>query len=264
MKTIQTLLLIAAISFGLTAQSSDAKAVKLLADVEAALGGWNKLYGMNDVQYTYDYTYPGMNKTDLSTERYIFEGEHSWAKYTRHDINVAPEMKGDVTQAYVNGQPYAMANGKLSKDETMVGTAGFLRKANYFWMTMFYKFDDPGVIAKHTGTETVNGTRYDVVNVTYDAAKTGKEMNDEYILYINPKTKLVDRFFFSLPAMGVGAPVILMELDYEMVNGVKLATKRRIYQPGADGQLPETPNLVQTLSDVKFNNGFTANDFMLK
>ena len=64
--------------------------------------------------------------------------------------------------------------------------------------------------------------------------------------------------------MGVNAPVILMELDYEMVDGISVVTKRRIYQPGADGQLSTTPNLVQTLTDVTFDNGFTVGDFMLR
>ena len=264
MKTLSTLLLTALLSLTLTAQTtSDAKATKLLAGAEKALGGWNPLYAKGDVQYTYDYSYPATGKTDLSTERYIFEGEHSWARYTKHDVNVAPDKEGGtVTQAFVDGKPYAMVDGKATTDPKLVGTAGFLRQANYFWFTMFYKFDDPGVIAKYDGTETVNGTKYDVVNVTYDAAVTGKESNDAYILYVNPKTKLVDRFFFSLPAMGVNAPVILMELDYTTVDGIQVVTKRRVYQPGADGKLSETPNLVQTLTDMTFGNGFTAADFM--
>lgn len=256
------LLLAFAASTSLFAQS-DAKAKMLIAGAETALGGWDKLYAMNDVQFTYDYAYQGVDKTDLSTERYIFEGEHSWGKYTRHDINVAPGTEGMVTQSYVAGKPYVMMGNKLVSDPEMLGGATFLRAANYFWFTMFYKLDDPGVIASYKGTEMVNGTKYEVVNVTYDAKVTGKEVNDAYILYVNPTTKLVDRFFFSLPAMGVNAPVILMELDYEMIDGVKVATTRRIYQPGQDGQLSKTPNLIQTLTDVKFNNGFSKQDFML-
>ena len=128
---------------------------------------------------------------------------------------------------------------------------------------MFYKMDNDGVIATYKGKEDVNGTKYDIVNVTYDAEVTGKSQNDEYIFYVNPKTKLVERFFFSLPAMGVNAPVLLMELDYETIDGVTFATKRRIYQPGSDGKLSTSPNLVQTLTDVRFNNGFKKADFML-
>lgn len=221
------------------------------------------MYAQNDVSFTYDYAYVGAGKKDLSTERYIFEGEQSWAEYTQHDINVAPDKKGMVAQSLVNGQPSVALDGKMMDDAKMVGTAAFLRSANYFWFTMFYKLDDPGVIATSKGTENMAGTNYNVVHVTYDAAVTGKEVNDEYILYINPKTNLVDRFMFSLPAMGVNAPVILMEVDYEKFKGMKVATTRRIYQPGADGKLPTEPQLVQTLTNVKFNNGYTVKDFKL-
>ncbi|TXF90535.1 hypothetical protein FUA23_05405 [Neolewinella aurantiaca] len=261
MKTLQ-FILIFLIAGSLTAQS-DAKGEKLLQDVAKAYGSWDKLWKQKDVSFTYDYHYAGTEKRDLSTERYIFEGEHSWAKYTQHDINAAPGMPGEVTQSVVDGKPYIMVGDKMMDDPELLGGTSFLRSANYFWFTMFYKMDNPGVVATSKGQETVNGTTYDIVHVTYDPAKTGKEVNDEYILYVNPTTKLVDRFFFSLPAAGVKAPVILMELDYKKIDGLQVSTVRRVFQPGPDGKLPASPQLVQTLTDIKFNNGFTAKDFML-
>lgn len=261
MKAIQFILLL--LLTGSLAAQSDAQAKQLLKDVVNASGTWNKLWDQKDVSYTYDYHYAGTEKRDLSTERYLFEGEQSWAKYTQHDINVAPGMSGEVIQSVVNGKPYVMVGDKMMDDPELLGGTSFLRSANYFWFTMFYKMDNPGVIATSKGRETVNGTAYDVVHVTYDPAKTGKEVNDEYIFYVNPKTKLVDRFFFSLPAMGVDAPVILMELDYEKINGLQVSTTRRVFQPGPDGKLPASPQLVQTLTDIKFNNGFKPADFML-
>lgn len=262
MKIIQYVLLLL-ITTGSLAAQSDAQSEKLLREVVKAVGGWDKLWEQKDVSFTYDYQYAGTDKRDLSTERYLFDGEHSWAKYTQHDINVAPGKPGVVTQALVNGKPYIMVGDKMMDDPEMLGGTSFLRSANYFWFTMFHKMDNPGVVATPKGKETVNGTAYEVVHVTYDPAKTGKEVNDEYILYVNPKTKLVDRFFFSLPAMGVKAPVILMELDYKKINGLQVSTVRRIFQPGPDGKLPDSPQLVQTLTDIKFNNGYKAKDFML-
>jgi len=261
MKAIQFILLF--LITGSLAAQSDAKGEKLLQDVIKAVGGWNQLWEQKDVSYTYDYHYAGTEKRDLSTERYLFDGEHSWAQYTQHDINVAPGKPGVATQSVVNGKPYIKVGDKLMDDPEMLGGTSFLRSANYFWFTMFHKMDNPGVVATAKGKETVNGTAYEVVLVTYDPAKTGKQVNDEYLLYVNPKTKLVDRFFFSLPAMGVNAPIILMELDYQEINGLQISTTRRIFQPGPDGQLPAAPQLVQTLTDIKFNNGYAAEDFML-
>ena len=67
----------------------------------------------------------------------------------------------------------------------------------------------------------------------------------------------------SLPAMGVNEPVLLMKVEYEEVNGVKLPLKRYVFQPGKDGKPQTEPFLVQTSSNLKFNNGFQAEDLSL-
>jgi len=124
---------------------------------------------------------------------------------------------------------------------------------------MMYKLDNPGTINKYMGTETVNGITYDKVSLTYE--NTGKEADDEYILYFNPKTHLVDQFYFSLPAFGVNAPVLRMELEYEKMKGVYIATKRKGYFPNEKGEY----NLsgIYTSSNIKFNNKFKKADFAL-
>lgn len=259
-------LLLATLIFTLTSATVDGKSnpQKLIKQMEKAMGGWNKLYKLKDVQFTYDYAYPDVNQKDLSVERYIFEGEHSWAKYSVHQMNVLPKQEGEVIQSYVNHKAAMSHDGKMMKDEASIGLSQFLRKANYYWFTMMYKLSDPGVELSMMDSETVNGVNYKKVRVDFNAGKVGKEVNDAYVLYINPKTKLVDQFLFSLPARGINQPVILMTVDYQTINGVKVPVKRKIYQPGADGELSKTANLVQTSSDIKFNNGFTPADLMIK
>lgn len=246
-------------SFG----QSDAKARKISKKVEKAMGGSKRLWARNDVEYNYDYSYPGMDKKDNSTERYIFDGEHSWAKYTRHDINTFPGESGDVVQSLVDFQPMVTLNGKKVDDPKALATTVFLRQANYFWFTMFFKFNDPGVIHKYLGTEESGGIDYQKISISYDSKLTGKEKNDSYILYVNPKTYLVDQFYFSLPARGVDKPVILMKLSYENFDGLTIATQRRIFQPGKDGKMATDPGLIQTLTKVKFDNGFKASGMLL-
>ena len=87
MKTIQFFLLF--LIAGTLAAQSDAKAEMLLKEVVKASGAWDKLWAQNDVSYVYDYHYAGTEKRPLSTERYLFDGEHFWAEYTQHDINIA-------------------------------------------------------------------------------------------------------------------------------------------------------------------------------
>ena len=259
-------LLVSAVTFSLTSATiaDGPTPQEMIKKMEKAMGGWNNMYDLKDVQFSYNYEYPGQNKRDHSIEKYIFEGEHSWAKYDVHQINVMPDADGMVIQSYVHNQAAMSHEGKMMKDEASVGLSQFLRKANYYWFTMMYKLSDPGVELSSMGTEAVNGINYEKVRVDFNAATVGKEVNDAYVLYINPTTNLVDQFLFSLPARGVNQPVILMKVEYQTVNGVKVPAKRSVYQPGPDGKLSTTPNLVQTSSNIKFNNGFTAADFMLK
>lgn len=268
-KTGQNLCLVfflGALTFSLTSTiiADTPNPQKLIKKMEKAMGGWNKLYKLKDVQFNYNYEYPDQNKRDYSLEKYIFEGEHSWAKYDVHQINVMPTEEGMVIQSYVNGKAAMSHDGKMMKDESSVGLSQFLRKANYYWFTMMYKLSDPGVELSMMEPETVKGVNYQKVRVDFNPTTVGKEVNDAYILYINPKTNLVDQFLFSLPARGVNQPVILMTVEYQTINGLKVPAKRYIFQPSSDGKLSQTPNLIQTSSNIKFNNGFTPQDFMLK
>ncbi|MFK7813130.1 MAG: DUF6503 family protein, partial [Maribacter sp.] len=189
----------------------------ILAAVEAAHGGWNHLRSKNDVEYHYEYTVP-QGKADISTERYIFDAEISFGHYTRHEINTIPNENGIVTHLFDGGKTKVTLNGDIIEKERTITTAEFVRRANYFWLVMPYKLNDPGTIAKYLGTEVHNEINYHKLEVTYDAAVTGKEKNDIYILYVNPDTYLIDRFYFSLPFLGINAPVILAEYTYETVE----------------------------------------------
>jgi len=228
----------------------------VLASVEFAQGGWGDLWNKKDVQYTYDYRYPD-GKADVSTERYIFANEASFGNYTQHDINAMPGVKGQVTQYFDGENAMVMVDEKSIEDPAAIGGTNFLRRANYFWFVMPYKLNDKGTILKSMGKEDHNGISYDKIEVTYDSAVTGKEQNDIYILYVNPTTKMIDRFFFSLPALGVNVPAIIANYEYEDIEGQKVATKRTYFMPNEKGEYGETPSIVQTLSNISFDNGFT-------
>ena len=242
-----------------TAQTTDQKSGELLAALEKANGGWAALAKLKDVEYRYEYHDKGKNATDLSTERYIFAGEVSWAEYDQHKVNVLPDQEGKVRQRLMAGKAEITLDGKPITNPQAVGGTAFLRSANFYWFTMMYKLSDPGTIHKYLGTEEVNGMTYEKVSLTYE--NTGKEANDEYILYFNPETHLVDQFYFSLPAMGVNKPVMRMELEYEKIQGVYVNTVRRGIYPGPTGEYQLGG--VYKYTQVKFNNGFDNKDLSL-
>lgn len=220
--------------------------------VAQASGGMNKLKSLKDVSYDYNYLKPDGNK-DVSVEKYIFEGEASWARYTTHQVNVPETLEGDVVQFYDGKTAFASVNGVESTDPSVVGTGEFLRRANHMWFTMMFKLADPGTTHEYQGKVG----NYDAVKVSYDPAVTGKEQNDTYILHINPETKMVEEFFFSLPAFEVNAPVLKAICTYTEIDGIQVMTKREMLAPN-----PETgemgPMLTQEISNVKFNTGLTV------
>ncbi|NKI33077.1 DUF6503 family protein [Croceivirga thetidis] len=234
----------------------------VFAAMEYAHGGWDDLYSKKDVQYTYRYHSPAANKTDLSTERYIFSNEASYGKYTQHEINVMPDKEGVVEQHFDGSATKVMVDGEVNEDPQNIGMGEFLRRANFFWFVMPYKLNDSGTISEYIGQEDFEGKIYDKVLVTYDPAVTGKEQNDTYILFIDPETKMASRFLFSLPALGVNEPILIANYDYTNVGGQMIATKRTYFLPNEKGEFSEEPSLVQTLTDISFNNGFTVENIM--
>lgn len=247
-------------SFSTIKAQTDEKSKLLLDALVEVNGGYKKLSAKKDVEFTYVYDNFDKGK-DVSTERYIFNGEHSWASYKHHEIHILPEKSGEAIQSLVDGKPQLSLNGKAFTNKKDVDFTVFLRKVNLYWFAMMYKLQDPGTNYKYLGTEEVNGVSYDKVSLTYNGDITKKELNDEYILYFNPKTHLIDLFYFSISAFGIDKPVLKMTLDYNVVDGILLSTVRKSYGPDKNGVYQLGGEY--TISDVKFNNGFKKENFIL-
>jgi len=242
------------------AQNTDAKSLELLNALIAVNGGYEQLAAKKDVQFHYVYDNFEKGK-DVSTERHIFDGEHSWASYEQHDLNVLPGTDGAAIQSLVDGTPALTLDGEAITDPKAIGGTVFLRKVNFYWFTMMYKLKDPGTNYKHLGTEKVGAITYDKVSLIYNADVTKKEKNDEYILFFNPETHLIDQFYFSLPDWGIDKPILRMTLAYERIDGMLITTVRKGFMPSENGEY--VPIGVYTFSDIKFNNGFKKEDFKL-
>jgi len=241
--------------------SSDPKSI--IQAIENAAGGWDNLWKLNDVEFIYTYHQPGNDKKDVSVEQYHFDSESSRAVYTTHEVNVFPETPGEVIQCFDGSKAEVMLNGEILDDPEAIGLSAFLRTANYFWFTMNFKLGNPGTSYELLGPESVNNINYDKVKVSYESEVTGKQENDTFILFVNPETHLVDRFLFSLPAWEIMEPVLLMKVEYSEHNGLHLPTKRFTFIPDERGNYPSEPSLIQTTSNIKFNNGFKLEHFSL-
>lgn len=240
----------------------DAQSRQILDNFISVVGSYDKFRALNDVEFHYVYDNFDAGR-DVSDEKFIFDGESSWARYTEHKRNVLPNQEGIAEQSLINGKPQLTLNGKFVTDETALGATTFLREVNPFWFSMIYKLEDNSTIYKYLGTENVDGTEYDKVSLTYDNGITQKPADDEYILYFHKKTHMLDLFYFSLPAFGIQEPILKMEHNYEKIDGVYIATVRKSYAPNPDtGEY--SINGEYTFSKIKFNNGFKPADFVLK
>ena len=160
------------------AQNTDTKSSELLDALVSVNGGYEHLATKKDVQFHYVYNNFEAGK-DVSTERHIFDGEHSWASYEQHDLNVMPGQKGIALQSLVDGTPALSLDGKAITDAEAIGGTVFSRKVNFYWFTMMYKLKDPGTNYKYLGTEVVGDIAYDKVSLIYSSDVTKKEANDE-------------------------------------------------------------------------------------
>ncbi|CAM2005237.1 DUF6503 family protein [Acanthopleuribacter pedis] len=235
-------------------QDTDAKA--WIDKVVARVGGMDGLHRLKDVQYTYIYQLPN-GKQDVSIERYIFDGEASWAEYTKGDATM-PETKGKVVQGYDGKTAWATIDGQLSSDEKVVKRADFLRKTNYYWFAMMHKLGDPGLQYKSKGTKTLEGIPYQLVEVGFENGVG--DVQDTYLLYINPFTHLVDQFLFTVMDFDRKEP-LLMRVDYETFEGVTLPTMRRYIPSNWEAEPQGDGWVLEVMQDITFNNGFKKTDF---
>jgi len=241
---------------------TDATSKKLLAEMFAVTGEYSKLWEKKDVQFDYVYDNFDAGK-DVSHEKFIIDGEDTWASYSVHQRNVLPGKEGIAVQSLIDGVPQMTLDGTFVNDKEALGATKFIREVNPFWFSMSYKLADPSTIHKYLGSEVVDGIKYEKVSLKYNNEMTGKPADDIYILYFNTDTHLVDLFYFSLPAFGVNDPILKMTINYEVIEGIYVPVVRRSYAPNpATGEYKM--NGEYTFSNIKFNNGFKKEDFVLK
>ena len=208
-----------------SAQDKDPK--ELIQKVTDTDGSYEKLKSLKDVEYKYTYKSDTSDKADISIEKYIFDGELSWAEYKSREYRLMPDKPGKLIQGYNGQESWATIDGKLVDDPKILKSADFLRKTNFYWFAMMQKLQDPGSILTYVGKKNHNDITYELVKLTFEAGVG--DVSDIYLLYINPETNLVDQFLFTVLDFGVTEP-LLMEVKHEKIDELMLPTYRRYTQ----------------------------------
>ncbi len=224
------------------------------------VGDYETLRNKKDVVYTYTYQTPD-GKTDVSTEKYVFDGELSYGLYQQHE-RTFPDLEGPIEQGYDGSGYWLKHEGEVLNDSARLKRVAFNRPTNFYWFAMFQKLLDPGLNYEYLGEKTVGESVCDVVKVTFNSPD-GKP-TDIYQLYINQETSLVDQFLFTVADFGVMETPNLMKLEYEQVDGLLIPTKRLYKKSTWDAAVSEEPWISVTWSDIKFDNGLRGEDFKMR
>lgn len=221
------------------------------------VGNYDKFFSKKDVVYTYTYQ-TADNKTNVSTEKYIFEGELSYGSYKQHE-KTFPQLEGLIEQGFDGSNFWLKHNGKIVEDEALLKRVAFSRPTNFYWFTMMQKLLDPGLNYEQLEEETIDNKTYDVVKVSF-SSKDDKP-TDIYQLYINKETLLVDQFLFTVADFGKMEFPNLMKLEYEEVDGILMPTKRKYKKSTWNADVDSSAWTQATWSDIKFNTELSKDIF---
>jgi len=236
----------------------DTPARTLIKKVCAQTGTYNDLKKLNNVEYTYTIHAVNSDVKNVSKERYIFDGELSWAQYLPQD---QLPIKTDTTTQFFDGNKVTLyTNQEKTTKKSEVEFAGFVRRTNFYWFTMMQKLLDPGVNHKLLDSRMVNSTNYKIVEMTFDDGIG--VVQDKYLLYINPDSYLIDQFLFTVKDLDFAPDdPLLMQVEYSTVNGLKIMSQRSVRQSTWDGKADGLIIYQQSNKNIKFNNDFDASDF---
>lgn len=237
------------------------KAKQLIIEMTEACGGKDSFLAKKDVQYVYTYSKPWLNQKDVSLEKYLFDQERSVGVYTTYTKGIFDDpSKGHVTQIFHGKKTIVKVGDSILTEGPFVDRAHFLRKTNYYWFAMMFKLLDDGTNYEYKGSKEVNGVNYELVEINY--GENVGEVNDTYLLYINPETKLVDQFLFTVMAFDRVEP-LLMKVKYAEVEGLQLPTHREYARADWEGNVLDTNWTQEICTEVRFGNGFSATDFSI-
>jgi hypothetical protein len=231
---------------------------QIIYNMVQKVGNYQQLRAKKDVVYTYIYTTPD-GKTDISTEKYIFDGELSYGNYTKHERTL-PNLKGSLEQSFDGNEYWLRANGKLVNDSEALMRVKFNRPTNFYWFTMFQKLLDPGLIYEYLGEKSSDNSNFDVVKVSFESEN--QKPTDIYQLYINKETGLVDQFLFTVADFGVIETPYLMQVSYEKIDDFLIPTERKYKKSTWDAEITDAPWIFVNWKNIRFNTNLERKLFL--
>lgn len=194
---LRFLSLVTLVAAGTFVEASDPKAQQLAQEVWKASGGenWSKV---SELRFTFIVEQDGKQLAHV---------EHQWNLVTGTD------------HVRWKGKDVTVNLATPAQDEE--GKGAYARWVNdSYWLLAPLKVLDPGVKLKHEGNKEIAGTSCEVLRLSFE--QVGLTPSDQYVLYIDPQTKLVRAWDYIAKE---GAPMHGTWEKYETFEGLKLATE---------------------------------------
>jgi hypothetical protein len=140
--------------------------------------------------------------------------------------------------AYLDGQPVPADQLKQYLDGAFAAWTN-----DTYWLLVPYKLQDPGVNLTYSGSEEVDGVRYEKLQLTF-GQNVGLTPGDRYWVYINPQSGLIERWGYVLQNQDPNSqPTQWLWQGWQRYGNIMLAPTR--LQVGGEGKL-EFSNIVVT------------------
>jgi hypothetical protein len=207
-----------ALAFALLAASEE-KAVLIAHQMMEALGGQERWEQARFLHFTY--VRQGRRLTlswDRHTGRYRLEGMND----TGVPYVVVMNLNSRQGRAALEGR--VLEGAELSE---YLNLATRVWTGETYWLLAPYKLQDPGAILTYEGEESEGGIVRDRLHLRFE--NVGLTPKDQFWLYVNRETHLLDRWRFKLQG---GAEGDFRWTGWQRFGGILLATERI----GANGE----------------------------
>lgn len=127
----------------------------------------------------------------------------------------------------------------------------FFALGSFYFVGMPFVFADPGVVLEDRGTATFRDKEYRVVAVGYESG-VGHTSRDDYILYVDPDTDLLELIHHSVtkPSNKVERVTWIFD-EWQEVSGLMIPARMTFYGGWNEGVVPE-PGAPCTIEDAEF------------
>jgi hypothetical protein len=219
--------------------TDDEKAIRIADEMLEALGGKEAWERARVIRFTF-----------------VRQGRKIDITWDRYDGRYRLEATNDTGVPYVVVMNLLTRQGKAAMEGRLLGDkelSEYLTRAariwagETYWLLAPYKLRDPGAVLSYDGEEALGGTTLDRIHVKFD--RVGFTPGDEFWLYVNRKTRLLDRWKFKLES---GAEGDYRWSGWERFGGILLATERY----GANGEqiLFENVAVTESIDDAVFSS----------